>query len=278
MLLCLPTEIIVKIFEEADSFTTAFALSHTCHRLRTIWKANAIAILPSVVECFPQALDLTQTQDRFRSYENGCIQGITHSRQELPVLHPECIERNAKFVSHILLYYEHNIINAFALRGIKRDALLTDDRTDILRAIHRAMTLTAAGKERCTSHSLLAPLDLREYKQMREAMDFLKHWFASDQRGSLAPFDPEYMTDMRLYGGNAFRALSYIQVSTKLTILETDSIFLPVDDVYYNYWGSVPRGYHTIVDGDLNHAGSGRGVLMGEFLQRLERRKKPRGM
>lgn len=58
MLLCLPTELIVEIFDRADSFTTAYALSHTCHRLRTIWKANAKSILPSVVECFPQALEL----------------------------------------------------------------------------------------------------------------------------------------------------------------------------------------------------------------------------
>ena len=164
MLLSLPTELIVEVFNKTDSFTTAFALSHTCHRLRTIWKTNAIAILPSVVECFPQALDLTQTQDIYRTDIYDRIQEITHSWQEVPTLHPELMERNATLVSRIFPYYEHNIINAFALRGIKRDTLNANERTDLLRAIYRAMTLAAAGKENCTSHSLLAPLDVREYK------------------------------------------------------------------------------------------------------------------
>ena len=270
MLLCLPTELVIEIFDKADSFTTASALSHTCHRLRTIWKANAKAILPSVVECYPQALELAQTQDMFRTDEYGRIQELIPSRQEVRVLHPERIERNATLVSRILPYYEHNIINAFALRGIKWDALMTNERTDILRAIYRAMTLAAARKEGCTSHSLLPPLDIHEYKQMREAMKFLKSWFASDQKESLDVYNPNYMRDLRLNRGNPFRALSYTQVSSKLNLLETDLMCLPVDDVYFKHWGSVPWEYRTIVDGDLKDAGSGRGILLGELLPMLE--------
>lgn len=279
MLLCLPTELIVEIFDKADSFTTAFALSHTCHRLRTIWKANANAILPSVVECFPQALDLAQTQDMFRHDKYGRIQEITHSRQKDRVLHPERIERNATLVSHILPYYEHNIVNAFALRGIKRDALRTDERTDILRAIYRAMTLTAAHKERGASQCFLAPLDIRDYKQMREAMYFLKSWFASDERESLNIYDPNYMKDWRLDRGNAFRrrASYYLMASCRLTLLEADLMFSTVDDAYYKNWGSVPWGNRTIVDGDAKDAGSGRGIFMGEILPVLEQRRISRG-
>ena len=284
MLLCLPTELIVEIFDKADSFTTAFALSHTCHRLRAIWKANAIAILPSVVECFPQALDLTQTEDLFCVDENGRIQEITHSRQEVPILHPKRIERNAIFVSRILPYYEHNIINAFALRGVKRDALLKDERTDILRAIYRAMTLIAAGREGCTSHSLLPPLDMREYKQVREVMDFLQSWYQAIerqslieaiQRQSLSPYNRNYL---HLNRDKAFCALPYMQVSSKLMCLESDLISLRVDDVYFKRFISARRGYHTMADGDLKGAGSGRGILMGELLQRLERHRESRGM
>ena len=279
MLLSLPTELIVGIFDKADSFTTAFALSHTCHRLRTIWKANANAILPSVVECFPQALDLTQTQDMYRSDEYGRIQEITRSRQEVPVLHSELMERNAVLVSRILPYYEHNIINAFSLRGIKRDTLDTNERTDLFRAIYRAMTLAAAGKQGCTSPSLLAPLHIREYKQMRGAMEFLQAWFDSDQKASLTPYNPSFMKDFHLYGGNAFRTISYMQVSCKLTLLETDMLLLPVDDDFFKHLSPAPWGDYTntILDGDRRDAGSGRGLLMGELLQRLERHRKRRG-
>lgn len=276
MLLNLPTELIVKVFAKAESFTTAFALSHTCHRLRTIWKANAIAILPSVVECFPQALDLTQTQDMYRIDEYDRIQEFTHSWQEVLVLHSEFMERNAAMVSRILPYYEHNTINAFALRGIKRDTLNPNERTDLLRAIYRAMTLIAAGKEYCTSHDILAALDIREYKQIREAMDFLKPWFASDQRDWLAPFNPKNRTDWRLYGGRNLRALTYAQVSYELSILEIDFRLLPVDDVCFKLVDAVRWGDHTILDGDLEDAGSGRGVLMGDLLRSLERHGKPR--
>ena len=282
MLLSLPTELIVEIFDKADSFTTAFALSHTCHRLRTIWKANANAILPSVVECFPQALDLTQTQDMFCTDEFGRIQEITHSGQEIPVLHPERIERNANFVSQILPYYEHNIINAFALRGSKRDALLTNDRMDLLRALYRAMTLTAAGKERCASHFLLPPLDIREYKQVREAMDFLQSWFKADQRQSRRSHNPTCMKDLHLISGDAVRALPYMQVSDKLALLESELVRLPADDIYFKHFRkhsrSAPWAYHTILDGDPKGAGSGRGVLMGDLFQRLEQHRRARGM
>ena len=271
MLLSLPAELIVEIFVKAGSFKTALALSHTCHRLRTIWKANANAILPSVVECFPQALALTQTEDLYRTGEKVRTQESTRSRQTVPVLHPERIERNAMFVSRILRYYEHNIINAFALRGIKRDALLTDDRMDLLRAIYRAMTLTAAGKEDCTSHPLLASLDIREFKQMREAVDFLESWFKEDQRQSLESGNFNTMKEY-LNRGDAFRHPAYIEVSTKLTILETELILLTVGDAYYTY---SPRGY---LDGDSKGAGSERGVLMGKLLQRLEEDRRSRGM
>ena len=275
MLLSLPTELIVEVFDKADSFTTAFALSHTCHRLRTIWKANAIAILPSVVECFPQAL--TQTEDMSCIDENGRIQEITHSRQEVPILHPERIKRNAIFVSRILPYYEHSIINAFALRGVKRDALLKDERTDILRAIYRAMTLIAAGKEGCTSHSLLPPLDMREYKQVREAMDFLQSWFKAIERQSLSLYNRNYLKDLPLNRDKAFCALPYMQVSSKLMCLESDFISLRVDDAYFKRFISARRAYHTLADGDLKDAGSGRGILMGELLHRLERHRESRG-
>ena len=281
MLLCLPTELIVEVFDKADSFTTAFALSHTCHRLRTIWKANANAILPSVVECFPQALELTHTQDMFGSDKNGRIQKLTYSRQEIPILYPERIERNANFVSHILPYYEHNIINALALRGIKRDALLTDDRMDLLRAIYRAMTLTAAGKEGCASHSLLPPLDIREYKQVRESMDFLQSWFKADQTQWLELCNPINMKDLHLNRGNAFRALPYMQVSDKLALLQSELTWLPPDDIYFKrfrkHFRLAPWGYHTMLDGDPKGAGSGRGVFMGDLLQRLERHRRTRG-
>lgn len=213
----------------------------------------------------------------FRHDEYGRIQEITHSRQEVPVLHPERIERNATLISRVLPYYEHNIINAFALRGIKRESLMTNERTDILRAIYRAMALTAAGFEGCTSHSLLAPLDVYEFKQMMEAMDFLKSWFVSDQGESLKTYDPNYL---RLKYGNAVRALSYLQVSCKLTSLETDLMFIPVDDVddvYLKHWESVLWGHHTIVDGGLEDTGSGRGVLLGGLLPRLEQHWRSRG-
>ena len=211
----------------------------------------------------------------FRHDKYGRIQEVTHSRQEVRVLHPERIERNATLVSHILPYYEHNIINAFALRGIKRDALMTDERTDVLRAIYRAMSLTAARKERSVSRSFLAPLDIRDYKQMREAVGFLRSWFASDERESLNIYDPNYMKDWRLDRGNAFRrrASYYLIASCRLTLLEADLMFSTVDDVYYQNWGSVPWGNRTIVDGDMRDAGSGRGVLMGDILPILDQRR-----
>ncbi|KAM0798251.1 hypothetical protein BDR22DRAFT_823597 [Usnea florida] len=274
MLLSLPAELIVEIFDKAGSFKTALALSHTCHRLRTMWKANANTILPSVVECFPQALALTQTEDMYRTGENVRTQEIFRSQQTVPVLHPERIERNAIFVSRILRYYERNIINAFALRGIKRDALPTDDRMDLLRAIYRAMTLAAAGKEDCTSHPLLASLDVREFKQMGDAVEFLESWFKEDHRQLLGSGNFDTMKEY-LNRGDAFRHPPYIEVSTKLTILETDLILLTVRDTYYTY---SPRGYHTIMDGDSKGARSGRGVLMGELLQRLEEDKRSRGV
>ena len=107
---------------------------------------------------------------------------------------------------------------------------------------------------------------------MMVAMEFLQAWFASVPWLPLPPYNPDsFMKDFPLHGGNAFRTVSYMQVSCELKLLETDMFLSPVDGEYFKRLRPAPWGNHTniILNRGPKDTGSGRGVLMGSFYKGL---------
>ena len=251
----LPPELILDIFEAADSFATALNLSRTCHRIHGIWEANVDAILPFVVESFPQAQEFAHAQEGVYSY----LQTPLSSQAQITMT--QRISMNANLASRNLQHYEARVIQESTERGVTRGPLTSNERADFLRAFYRAMTLAAWGK-RGISHSFLELLDMLEYMQLREVMDFLSIWF--NKR-----FNDSKSWIMVLQPRDLAAALS--RASLDLTLFHLDLMQLPVDHGDFRRWSKVPFDYFTVADGYQANAGSARGARLADLLPRLAR-------
>ena len=250
----LPPELILDIFEATDSFATALTLSKTCQRIHGIWKANVDAILPFVVESFPQALEFAHAQEELCSRLQRPLSPRNH------ITMTQRISMNANLASRILQHYEARVIHASPKRGITRGPLTSNERADFLRALYRAITLAAWGK-RGISHSSLEPLDMLEYMQLREAMDFVNSWFnkRSDSNICITVLQPRDL------------AAAMSRTSLDLTLFHLDLMRLNFDHGDFQCWSKVPFDYFTVADGYQAKAGSERGALLADLLPMLAR-------
>lgn len=174
----LPPELLIQIFQSADTFTTAQTLSITSHRLHNIWNVNSDAILPHVVECFPQARELAVAQEQ------------NHTRQRrlgLPQRSMTIAQRVADNVTEASMtcaHFETCVVQASRQEhdddddddGIisPRDNISSRERADFTRAYYRAMTLQVTLSGDWTfPRTYLDSLSLLEYLQMSSATQFL---------------------------------------------------------------------------------------------------------
>ena len=253
----LPAELLLKIFKATDSFPTALVLSKTCHRLHSSWTSNAGTILPSVVECFPQAQKLATTQEKK-------AQEQTHA-QQTSLIHPgtsitinQRISQNASLASRMLQTFETYVISTPSqTTGLtRRTALTPTERTSFLHGFYLAMTYVTLG--RC--FPFLFPLSMLSYMQMSDAMTVL------DLHLTTSPTSP--LNSMR-------------SPETDETVSETIEDFKLFHAELKNYavfatwpdkedrWDKAPHGYFTLDDGYRAKAGGeqGEGPLLGDLLK-----------
>ncbi len=250
MLPYLPPEVIIGIFEAIDSFPTALALSTTCHPIHNVWIAHANTILPSVVECCPQAQDLAHAQREART------SAPLVSTPKMHVTIAARIPMNANFASHILRHYEIRVVRAAKKRGITREELTLKERADFLRAAYRAMILTCSNAY-SPARSFLESLDMLEYMQMKEAMDFLCYWFHK------APVC-EIVRDDFFKPGESALAVSWTQMD--LLLFHLHLMHIPGHHEDFQEHESKPFGYFTVADGYQAKAGSTRGERLADLL------------
>lgn len=258
-LVSLPTELVIEIFKAVDSFDTAATLSKTSRRLRGIWKLHADAILPSVVECFPQARELAHAQEEARAPLRVSPPPNWSSETT------QRISSNATLISLILPDYEFRVLSASAqrgasrasvLRGARRAGLSPKERADFIRASYRAMTLAAAGRP-AVAHSLLARLDMLAYMQMKETTEHLYAWFKNASEV------------VRLNHIDAAPAL--LNASTILSEFQSDLLQVLINHGDFNHgdffhWRPLPFGYFIVADGYQKKAGPARGARLADLL------------
>ena len=244
-LVSLPTELVIEIFKAVDSFDTAATLSKSSRRLRGIWKLNADAILPSVVECFPQARELAHAQEEARAPLRVSPPPSWSSETA------QRISSNATLISLILPNYESRVIRASALRGARRAGLTRKERADFIRASYRAMTMAAADRP-AVSHSVLAQLDMLEYMQLKETTEYLYSWF---KKGS------------EIWRPNHIGAApALLNASIILSEFHCDLIQVPLDHDDFLFWKPLPFGYFLVADGYQKKAGPASGARLADLL------------
>ena len=251
----LPAELLLNIFEATDSFPTALALSKTCHRLHSIWTSNADTILPSIVECFPQAQKLATTQENV-AQEQTHPQHTSLVRPEFPITTNQRISQNASLASHMLHTFETHL-NSQTTSPTRRTPLTPTERTSFLNGFYNAMTFLTLGNRR----SFFLPLPMLTYMQMHDAFHVL------DLHLLTSPNSP--LHSMRSPESN-------------MTISEAIADFnLCHDELYAEWfvnwpdkedrWDKVPHGYFTLDDGYRAKVGGqwGEGPLLGDVLKKI---------
>ena len=172
----LPTELVIEIYKAAGTFLTAERLSKTSHRLHDIWKIHADAILPKVVECFPQAKDLARVQEQSPP-EPSCSfsQPTASSFSQQPITTADRICKNVTLVSSVLHAFKYLLIVMYKF-GPDRMHFTPNERAISIRASYHALTLAAAGNTCGISLSLIESLDMDmlAFLQVKDAMRFLE--------------------------------------------------------------------------------------------------------
>ena len=250
----LPTELIVEIYTAADTFATAETLSKTSHRLQNIWKVHADTILTSVVECFPQAQELALVQeDNFPR-----LRPFSLPQQTMTTAHRICM--NVNLASSVFYSFENQVIKKSAQRGARREGLTQTERADFIRSCYRAMTLAAEDKWGIP-HSILDPLDMLEYMQMKKAIELLNFWLNDIETRRNNIHEIENFIDRTSY---ALQRLWFFYI---------DLMRLHPDRGNLNLWESLPfDSYYTLGADYQKKAGSAlvaRGARLAELLPLL---------
>lgn len=244
----LPTELVIGIFKAVDSFATASRLSKTSHHLYSVWKINIDAILPSVVDCFPQAQELAQAQEEIR------LRRQLFSPPRRNIKTAQRISINASLVSSMFRSYELRVLYDCVRKGVTRDRLTPNERADFVRAAYRSMAVAVEANGRSIPHSLFESLDMLDFMQMREAMDFLNYWFNKEIKNPQNHNIHIETTDL---------AQAVSQASHHLRCFHLDLMRLPVNHGDFRYGDSAPSDYYfTVADGYQEKAVSGRGALL----------------
>lgn len=261
-LLTLPPELIIKIFKTADSYDTALTLSNSCRRLRTVWKINSDAILPTFIECFPQARDLARVQEQ-AAQDSAYIHAATSSRPRIssfPDTHITIAHRvwkNVELALRVLLRFEVLVGRAPSMKRATGTTLTPTERADFLRGIYRAMTLAVkiAAYRDGIPHPYLAPLDMLSYMQMKEAMDVLNLHLNNDLMSC----------------EDGIRSLDTATVvasaALDLTLFHIDLMQLSVNRADFGCWTRVPFGHFTLAGGYQAKEGWVRGASLDELSQ-----------
>ena len=249
----LPSEVILRIFKATDSHKTALALSQTCHHLQNVWEA----VLPSVVECFPQAQELAHIQEQAAQAE--AARGMTISGQEMPSV-PETpittvqrISKNVDLATRVLTRFE---VRALRASSPKRTTLTPTERADFFRGLYRALTLayTITIDRPGLPQALLSPLDMLSYLQMEEAMDEL-NVFLEEGVMTTDNFSTEWL--------DAGFAVSL--AAQHLADFHVGMMKLPVNRAEFEFWSRRRFGQFTLADGWQAKAGTARGIRLAKF-------------
>ena len=248
----LPSELLIQIFQSANTFTTAQTLSKTSHHLHNIWNANAAAILPHVVECFPQARELAvaQEQKHIRQPWLGMPQRSMSIAQR--------VAANVAEASMTCAHFEACIVQASKQdeEGIPpRDNISSSERADFTQAYYRALTLAATGRMWTISRVQLASLDLLEYLQMREVTNFIDSMCKTSTLdcGTSPPTVRHDILDVRVL-------VALIFLDHRLQALRAYP-----DDIEGRL-GSQPNYYFVLSDGYMKNGGAARSVRMADLL------------
>lgn len=261
-LISLPPELIITIFRTTDSFGTALALGNSCRRLKSVWKINSDAILPSFVECFPQARELAYVQEK-AAHESAYSQAEASTQPRIspfPHKHITIAQRmwhNVDLALRILKRFEVRVGRAPSLKRATGSELTPTERADFLRGFYRAMTLTIeiAAYRDGIPQSFLAPLDMLSYLQMKEAMDVL-NLHLND--GLISCEDTTRSLDT---------AMAVSSAALDLTLFHVDLMRLPVNRTDFGCWIRVPFGHYTLADGYQAKEGSVRGTCLADLFQ-----------
>ena len=259
----LPAELLLGIFEAADSFPTALALSRTCHRLHSIWTSNADIILPSIVECFPQAQNLATTQE-------NAIQEQTQAQQpslvppRIPITTNQRISQNASLASLILQTFETHLISTPSqTTGLtRRTGLTPTERTSFLHGFYLAMTYVTLGRYFLFSSTI----PMLSYMQMSEAMHALDLYLTASPNSPLhslrSPETNETVPET---------VIDFNSFHTELKMWAACDFACWPDE--QNRWDKAPHGYFTLDDGYrvIMDGERGEGPLLYDVLKQIAR-------
>lgn len=260
----LPAELLIGIFKATDSVPTALALAKTSHRLHNIWTSNADVILPSIVECFPQAQKLATTQEKAAQEQSHAQETGVAPRPQVPITINQRICRNATLALRVLETFENKVLDALlqTTSWVCYVPFTPTERTTFLHGFYLAMTFVTLGRD----VPFLFNLPMLSYMQMSEAMHVLDLYLTATPSSPLRTIrSPE--TDMTV--PEAVVDFKYFHADLKSFAFFDIATWPDKED----RWDKVPHGYFTLDDGYRAKVDGerGEGPLMHDVLEKVAR-------
>lgn len=183
----LAPELIIQILKSSDDFADLTSLGSASRKLFIIWKTNDNAICETVlarsVPCYKQIqeqlqvlLDVQATRGPAESEEYSGFGFRSASDRAKRIV------READTAAKALVYFEDSICKLWvAIKFPVERALLTSaERTDFVRAYHRAVTLVTIRDNRLP-YPLFTTWSNLDLKQVGDVMVWLKYFCPCDQ-------------------------------------------------------------------------------------------------
>lgn len=173
----LAPELLIQILKSADNFADVTSLSSTSRKIFIIWKTNVDAIceavLPRIVDCFEQALELLAAQKKVEGGKHAFYGHMT------AVDRAEWILKWADTAAKALVYFEEDLIGN-AHKG-RLFCMTPSNRVDFLRAYYRAATLATLAKGPLPCE-VLSSWDMLAFRQMKVVMRWLMAYAPPSER------------------------------------------------------------------------------------------------
>lgn len=185
----LAPELIIQILKSSDNLADLTSLGSTSRKLFIIWKTNDSAICEAVltrsVPCYEQILEQLQEL----SSAQAAVWGV--ESDEYSVFGFQSASDRAKRIlkeadtaAKALVYLENDICKLWVSNELPDERLTLAERTDFVRAYHRAVTLVTI-RENALPCSLFTAWNFLDLMQVVGVMEWLEFFCPRDQLQNL---------------------------------------------------------------------------------------------
>lgn len=168
----LAPELIIQILKSSDSFADLTSLSGASRKLFIIWKTNDDAICEAIlarsVPCYEQVQELLAAQEKAEGDDHSVFGYQSATDRAKWML------KEAATAARALLYFEKNLRMIWAENRfpVEQAVLTSAERTDFVRAYHRATTLVTLKEEPLPSQ-MLSSWDILDLRQVGDVMGWV---------------------------------------------------------------------------------------------------------